>query len=44
MSLPLLLAPKLCISPKDSATPFLISTILFVAGLNTLLQTTFGVR
>ncbi|XP_055335599.1 solute carrier family 23 member 2-like isoform X2 [Paramacrobiotus metropolitanus] len=44
VSLPLLLAPHLCISPKDSGVPFLISSIFFVAGLDTLLQLTLGVR
>ncbi|GAV08102.1 hypothetical protein RvY_17843 [Ramazzottius varieornatus] len=44
VSLPLLLQKPLCISPKDPGTPFIISTMFFVSGFNTLLQTTFGVR
>lgn len=44
VSYPFLLAPYLCIAEDDPARAQLISTILFVSGLGTLLQATFGVR
>lgn len=44
MSIPYLLAPALCIASDDPARGHMISTIIFVSGLVTLLQSTFGVR
>ena len=42
--IPFLLSPALCIEEDDPARSQLVSTIIFVSGLITLLQSTFGVR
>ncbi|CAN7996418.1 unnamed protein product [Ixodes hexagonus] len=44
VSYPFLLAPKLCLHDDDPDRAHLLSTILFVSGIGTLLQSTFGVR
>lgn len=44
IAMPLLLAPALCIEEDDPATSSIISTVVFVSGIVTMLQTTFGVR
>lgn len=44
VSYPFILAPKMCIAEDDPARGHIQSTIFFVSGLGTLLQTTFGVR
>ncbi|XP_058500313.1 solute carrier family 23 member 2 [Solea solea] len=44
IAIPLILAEPLCIKDNNSAKSQLISTIFFVSGLCTLLQTTVGVR
>lgn len=44
VSYPFLLAPRLCLGDDDPDRAHLLSTILFVSGLGTLLQATFGVR
>ncbi|XP_077066822.1 solute carrier family 23 member 2 isoform X3 [Siphateles boraxobius] len=44
LAIPLILAEPLCIKENNSAKSQLISTIFFVSGLCTLLQTTFGTR
>ncbi|XP_071960294.1 solute carrier family 23 member 2-like [Antedon mediterranea] len=44
VSIPLILAPALCIGDDLVATSEIIGTIFFVSGLVTILQTTFGVR
>ncbi|XP_002415299.3 solute carrier family 23 member 1 [Ixodes scapularis] len=44
VSYPFLLAPKLCLSDDDPDRAQILSTILFVSGIGTLLQATFGVR
>nr|XP_002124192.1 solute carrier family 23 member 1 [Ciona intestinalis] len=47
VGLPLLLAGPLCIPNDDDgdvARAFIISTVFFVAGICTMLQTTFGIR
>ena len=44
VSLPFLICPALCIEPTDAARGYIMSTLLFVSGIVTVLQTTFGVR
>ncbi|XP_078695054.1 solute carrier family 23 member 2-like [Branchiostoma floridae x Branchiostoma belcheri] len=44
IAIPLLLSPALCIGDDNLAKSKLISTIFFVSGICTLLQTIFGVR
>ena len=44
ISIPFLLCPALCIEPTDPARGYIISTLFFVSGITTFLQTTFGVR
>ncbi|XP_077992050.1 solute carrier family 23 member 1-like isoform X2 [Glandiceps talaboti] len=44
LSIPLLLSRHLCIGDNFLATSQILSTILFVSGFSTFLQTTFGVR
>ena len=39
-----ILADKVCMRSDDVARSQLLSTILFVCGLNTLMQTAFGSR
>ncbi|XP_038136382.1 solute carrier family 23 member 2 [Cyprinodon tularosa] len=44
IAVPLILAEPLCIADNNEAKSQLISTIFFVSGLCTLLQTTIGIR
>ncbi|XP_058622298.1 solute carrier family 23 member 2 isoform X2 [Onychostoma macrolepis] len=44
LAIPLILAEPLCIKENNSAKSQLISTIFFVSGMCTLLQTTLGTR
>ncbi|XP_019636191.1 PREDICTED: solute carrier family 23 member 2-like isoform X1 [Branchiostoma belcheri] len=44
IAVPLILSPALCIGDDNLAKSKLISTIFFVSGICTLLQTIFGVR
>ena len=44
VSIPVLICPALCIEPNDPARGYIISTLFFVSGIVTFLQTTFGVR
>ncbi|XP_071960185.1 solute carrier family 23 member 2-like [Antedon mediterranea] len=44
VSIPLILAPAICIGNDQVALSELVGTIFFVSGMVTLLQTTFGVR
>lgn len=44
IAIPLILAEPLCIRDNNAAKSQLISTIFFVSGLCTLLQTTVGTR
>jgi len=44
VSIPFILCPRLCIAEDDPARGYIISTIFFVSGLVTLLQSTVGVR
>merc|ERR1712121_144918 len=44
ISVPLLLSTPLCILPDDVALGNLICCIIFVSGIVTLVQSTFGVR
>ena len=44
VSIPFIICPALCMEPNDPARGYIISTIFFVSGIVTLLQTTFGVR
>ncbi|XP_076352587.1 solute carrier family 23 member 2-like [Tachypleus tridentatus] len=41
---PYIVAPKLCIQESDPARGYISSTIFFVSGLGTLIQSTFGTR
>ncbi|XP_069978161.1 solute carrier family 23 member 1 isoform X2 [Penaeus vannamei] len=44
ITIPFLLTPLMCIDDNDPARGKLVSTIIFVSGIVTLLQATFGVR
>ncbi|KAM7283352.1 putative purine permease [Ixodes scapularis] len=44
LSYPFALAPALCMREEDPARGYLISTIFFISGIGTLIQTTFGIR
>ncbi|KAG0717033.1 Solute carrier family 23 member 2 [Chionoecetes opilio] len=44
VSIPYLLTPLMCMADSDPARSSIASTIIFVSGIVTLLQTTFGVR
>ena len=44
VSIPILICPALCIESNDPARGYIISTLFFVSGIVTFLQTTFGVR
>ncbi|XP_064090453.1 solute carrier family 23 member 1-like isoform X2 [Macrobrachium nipponense] len=44
VSIPYLLTPMMCMAVSDPARGAIASTIIFVSGIVTLLQTTFGVR
>ncbi|XP_066981292.1 solute carrier family 23 member 1-like isoform X1 [Macrobrachium rosenbergii] len=41
---PLIVCPYLCMVEDDIGRGYLVSTIIFVSGIITLLQTTFGIR
>lgn len=38
------LTPALCIKDNDPSRGYILSTVFFVSGLTTFLQSTFGVR
>ncbi|XP_043215564.1 solute carrier family 23 member 1-like [Amphibalanus amphitrite] len=44
VSIPLIVTPAMCMEESDPARGYVIGTILFVSGIVTLLQVTFGVR
>ena len=44
LSIPFIICPALCIEPDDPARGYIISTLLFISGLVTLIQATFGIR
>ena len=44
ITIPLILTPAMCMEETDPARGYVIGTILFVSGIVTLLQVTFGVR
>jgi len=44
LSIPFLLCPALCIREDDPARSYILCTILFVSGIVTFLQSTFGCR
>ena len=44
VSLPFIICPKLCMESSDPANGYILSTIFFVSGIVTLIQSTFGVR
>ncbi|OXA63628.1 hypothetical protein Fcan01_03479 [Folsomia candida] len=44
LSIPLVLMPKMCMPKDDPDLGNIISTYLFVSGMVTILQTTFGIR
>lgn len=44
VSIPFILTPALCMAEDDPARSYIISTMIFVTGLVTLLQTTIGCR
>lgn len=44
VSIPFIICPALCMEPDDPARGYIISTLLFMSGVVTLLQATFGVR
>ncbi|XP_047739598.1 solute carrier family 23 member 1 [Hyalella azteca] len=44
VSIPYLLTPLLCLPPHHAARALIASTIIFVSGIVTFVQTTFGVR
>lgn len=44
LSYPFALAPALCMREEDPARGYLISTIFFISGIGTLIQTSLGIR
>ncbi|CAD6236875.1 GSCOCG00008275001-RA-CDS [Cotesia congregata] len=44
VSIPFILTPALCMAEDDPSRSYIISTMIFVTGLVTMLQTTFGCR
>jgi len=44
VSIPFLICPALCIEETDPARGYIISTIFFVSGIVTMMQSTLGVR
>ena len=44
VSLPFLICPALCIEETDAARGYIMSTLLFVSGIVTVLQSTIGIR
>ena len=44
MSVPLIIAPALCVGEDNVGTSELIGTVFFVSGIVTLLQSIIGVR
>lgn len=44
VSIPFILTPALCMAEDDPARGHIISTMIFVTGIVTLLQTSFGCR
>ncbi|KAF7988867.1 hypothetical protein HCN44_007177 [Aphidius gifuensis] len=44
VSIPFILTPALCMAEDDPSRSYIISTMIFVTGLVTLFQTTFGCR
>ena len=44
VAIPFIICPALCMGESDPARGYIISTIFFVSGLVTLLQTTIGCR
>ncbi len=44
VAIPLIVAPSLCIADDNVTKGELLGTLLFVSGLVTILQATFGVR
>jgi len=44
VSIPFILCPLLCVREDDPARGYIISTIFFVSGIVTLIQSTFGCR
>ena len=44
LTVPLLICPKMCLEKDDPNNAYIISTMFFVSGVVTLLQSTFGVR
>ena len=44
MSIPLILAPELCLKRDDPDVAYLMSTMFFFSGIATLLQVTLGIR
>lgn len=44
VSIPFILTPALCMSDEDPARGLIISTMIFVTGIVTFIQATFGCR
>ncbi len=44
LAIPLIICPRMCIEDDDPAKGNIMSTIIFVSGVVTFLQSTFGVR
>ncbi|KAG8042724.1 hypothetical protein G9C98_005364 [Cotesia typhae] len=44
VSIPFILSPALCMAEDDPSRSYIISTMIFVTGLVTMIQTTFGCR
>ena len=44
VSIPFIICPALCMADDDPGRGYIISTIFFVSGIVTFLQSTFGVR
>jgi len=44
LAIPFIITPALCMEDNDPSKGYIISTIFFVSGIVTLLQSTFGCR
>lgn len=44
VSIPFILTPALCMKEDDPAKGYIISTMIFVTGIVTFIQVTFGCR
>jgi len=44
IAFPLIIVPAMCVEEDDPIKSSIVSTIVFISGMVTMLQTTFGIR